>query len=150
VNERCWSDRLNSYTRSDSSELIDAALLMLPILHFGGDRPDRINGTIDAVSSHLGNGPFVYRYKADDGLTGTEGCFVNCSFWLVGALARVGRTDEAARLMDDLVGRANDVGLFAEEIDPHSGAFLGNFPQALVHLALVDAAVAIHKAEQRR
>jgi len=150
VNERCWSDRLNSYTRSDSSELMDAALLMLPILHFGGDRPDRINGTIDAVSSHLGNGPFIYRYKADDGLTGTEGCFVNCSFWLVGALARVGRTDEAARLMDDLVGRANDVGLFAEEIDPHSGAFLGNFPQALVHLALVDAAVAIQKAEQRR
>ena len=149
VRERCWSDRLRSYTRSDTSELMDASLLMLPILHFGDDDPARINGTIDAVSSHLRQGPFVFRYRADDGLPGTEGCFLNCSFWLVGALARVGRTDEAAALMDDLVGRANDVGLFSEEIDPRTGEFLGNFPQALVHLALVDAAIALQKADGR-
>jgi GH15 family glucan-1,4-alpha-glucosidase len=146
VNTRCWSTRRRSYTRAAGSEQTDASLLMLPLVGFGDPTSDRITGTIDAIAEELKVGPFVSRYRADDGLPGTEGCFLNCSFWMVGALARAGRIDEAAALMDDLVGRSNDVGLYAEEIDPSSGEFLGNFPQALVHLSLIDAALAIAAA----
>lgn len=148
VEERCWSDRLGSHTRTAGDERVDASLLMLPLVGYGDPRGARINGTIDAVSRDLRRGDLVYRYHADDGVPGAEGCFLNCSFWLVGALARAGRVDEATALMESLVGRANDVGLYAEEIDPVGGGFLGNFPQALVHLALIDAAVAIDQASR--
>jgi GH15 family glucan-1,4-alpha-glucosidase len=143
IERECWSDRLRSYTRSAGSEDVDASLLMLPIVDYGVPHGTRITGTIDAVCRLLRHGDFVYRYHADDGVPGGEGCFLNCSFWLVSALARAGRVDEATALMDRLVARANDVGLYSEEIDPVTGAFLGNFPQALAHLALVDAALAI-------
>jgi GH15 family glucan-1,4-alpha-glucosidase len=143
VDTECWSSELRSYTRTAGSRDVDASLLMLPLVGYGDPRGDRVRGTIDAVNRLLRNGDFVRRYRADDGVPGGEGAFLNCSFWLVGALARCGRLDEAGELMDNLAGRANDVGLFSEEIDPPSGAFLGNFPQALVHLALVDAALAL-------
>jgi GH15 family glucan-1,4-alpha-glucosidase len=119
---------------------------MLPLVGYDDPRGPRIAGTIDAVMRTLQHGDFVYRYLAADGLPGKEGSFLNCSFWLVSALAKSGRVREASDLMDALVGRANDVGLYAEEVDPPSGAFLGNFPQALVHLALINAAVAIGDA----
>jgi GH15 family glucan-1,4-alpha-glucosidase len=144
VESECWSDTLGSYTRAAGDARADASLLMLPLVGYG--RRDRISATIDAVIRELREGDFVYRYRADDGVPGGEGCFVNCSFWLVSALARVGRVDEATALMERLVARANDVGLYSEEIDPKNGDFLGNFPQALVHLALVDAALALDRA----
>jgi len=143
VETECWSSHLQSYTRIAGSGDVDASLLMLPIVGYGDPGGARIRGTIDAVNRLLRHGDVVYRYHADDGVPGGEGCFLNCSFWLAGALARCGRLEEATALMDRLAARANDVGLFSEEIDPESGAFLGNFPQALVHLALVDAAIAI-------
>jgi GH15 family glucan-1,4-alpha-glucosidase len=143
VETECWSDQLRSYTRVAGGGDVDASLLMLALLGYGDPRGERIRGTIDAVERLLRHGDFVYRYHADDGVRGGEGCFLNCSFWLVSALARCGRAEDAAALMARLTARANDVGLYSEEIDPHGGAFLGNFPQALVHLALIDAAIAV-------
>jgi GH15 family glucan-1,4-alpha-glucosidase len=145
VEEQCWSDELRSYTRIAGSRDVDASLLMLPIIEYDDVHGERIRGTVDAVVRLLRHDDVVYRYHADDGVPGGEGCFLNCSFWLVSALARCGQLDEATRLMERLAARANDVGLFSEEIDPKSGAFLGNFPQALVHLALINAAIAISK-----
>jgi GH15 family glucan-1,4-alpha-glucosidase len=143
VETRCWSERRGSYTRAAGTEELDASLLVLPLMEFGDPAGRRMNGTIDAIGRDLRHGPFVFRYLSDDGLPGGEGCFLNCSFWLVGALARAGRRGEAEALMTDLLARANDVGLYSEEVDPKTGDFLGNFPQALVHLSLIDAAIAI-------
>jgi GH15 family glucan-1,4-alpha-glucosidase len=148
VEEQCWSAKKNSYTRTSGTEEVDASLLMLSHVDFVDPRGPQMRGTIDAVVRELSHGDFVYRYLARDGLPGREGCFLNCSFWLVAALARAGRLDEANDLMARLAARSNDVGLYSEEVDPSSGAFLGNFPQALVHLALIDAACAIRDASR--
>ena len=149
IERECWSERRGSYTRAAGTEELDANLLMLSTVQFGDPAGPRMQGTVDAVARELRHGPFVYRYLSADGLPGSEGCFLNCSFWLVAALARAGRLRDASDLMQDLVARANDVGLYAEEVDPVSGAFLGNFPQALVHLSLIDAALAIYDAAPR-
>src|SRR5262249_14731775 len=118
VEERCWSRALGSYARTAGSDDVDASLLMMPLVEFEDPRGPRMQGTIDAVGRLLQHGDFVYRYRADDGIRGGEGCFVNGSFWLVSALARSGRVAEASELMGRLCRRANDVGLYAEEIAP--------------------------------
>jgi GH15 family glucan-1,4-alpha-glucosidase len=145
VDQQCWSHELGSYTRIAGSRDVDASLLVLPLVEWPDAGGGRIGGTIDAVNRLLRHEDIVYRYHAEDGVPGGEGCFLNCSFWLVSALAGCGRLAEARALMERLLARANDVGLLSEEIDPVSGALLGNFPQALVHLALIDAAFAIAK-----
>jgi GH15 family glucan-1,4-alpha-glucosidase len=148
IEARCWSEARQSYVQFAGGTALDASLLMMSLMGYGGAASPRVAATVDAVARDLRQGAFVYRYLNEDGLPGSEGCFVNCSFWLAGALARIGKVDEARALMTDLLGHANDVGLYAEEMDPHTGEFLGNFPQALVHLSLIDAALAIGEAEQ--
>jgi GH15 family glucan-1,4-alpha-glucosidase len=146
IEERCWSERRRSYAQSAGSDDLDAGLLLGSILGYRSTDDARMDRTVDAVVEHLSDGRFVSRYHSDDGLTGSEGAFIACSFWLVEALARRGRRDEAVALMESLLVLANDVGLFAEEADPSTDGFLGNFPQGLSHLALVNAAVAIEEA----
>jgi GH15 family glucan-1,4-alpha-glucosidase len=146
IEERCWSDTKQSYTRAAGTDDLDASVLLGARLGYADPDGTRIARTIDAVRRELGRGPFLYRYLTDDGLQGGEGMFLCCSFWLVEVLAMAGRTDEAEALMDRLLGSANDAGLFAEEIDPTSGAFLGNFPQGLTHLALITAAAALERS----
>jgi GH15 family glucan-1,4-alpha-glucosidase len=140
VDEQCWDDRRRSYVRAAGSEELDAALLTLPLVDYDDSSRGRLHDTIDCVRRELADGPLVRRYVGDDGVEGEEGAFLACSFWLADALGRTGRTEEAAVLLDELLEYANDVGLYAEEIDPASRSFLGNFPQALVHIALINAA----------
>jgi GH15 family glucan-1,4-alpha-glucosidase len=143
VETRCWSDEKRSYVRFAGADELDASVL-LGVLHGYGEPDDeRLRLTVDAIRRELANGPLVRRYTGDDGVGGGEGAFLACSFWLVEALARVGRHDEAHELMTDLVNLENDVGLFSEEIDPRSGEFLGNIPQGLSHLGLIRAAFAL-------
>jgi GH15 family glucan-1,4-alpha-glucosidase len=141
VESRCFSPSKDAYVRAAGNEELDASLLLASLAGYSkGDEP-RLVATMNAIRAELGRGPLVYRYLCEDGLGGREGVFLPCSFWLAEALARAGRLDEAAELMEQLLDLANDVGLYAEEIEPESGDFLGNFPQGLVHLALVSAAV---------
>lgn len=125
--------------QSYGHDSVDAAALLTPMMGFEMT-PERLDATIRAVETQLRDGDFVHRYRGDDGLDGEEGGFLICSFWLVDAMLVSGRRTEAVELFDRLVKRANDVGLFAEEIDPESGDFLGNFPQAFTHLALIASA----------
>jgi GH15 family glucan-1,4-alpha-glucosidase len=146
IESRCWSERRRSYTRSADADALDAAVLLGVV--FGYGEPMRARATIDAIRDDLAQGPLVMRYRAPDGVT-REGAFVSCSFWLTEALARIGRRDDAARLFEQVMGLANDVGLYSEEIDRASSAFLGNFPQGLTHLSLISAAAAILRPDGR-
>ncbi len=142
---RAFDPSQSSYVRSYGSPDLDAALLVLPLLGMDDIDSPRVRGTIDAIRDRLSaGGPFLYRYPPGrDGLPGAEGAFLPCSFWLVQALARTGRRAEAVELFRDLLGHGGTLGLYAEEMDPATGAFLGNYPQTLTHAALIQAALAI-------
>jgi len=146
VETRGYSERKRAYVQSAGEEELDASLLLAVLAGYDQPRAPRLLDTVDAVRRELARGPLIHRYLGEDGLPGEDGAFVACSFWLVEAYARQGRLEEAAALMDELVPLANEVGLFAEEIDPATGDFLGNFPQGLSHLALINAAVSIEES----
>jgi len=137
----------NSFTQYYGSAGLDASLLLIPRLGFLPPDDPRVVGTVDAVQRELVVDGFVLRYRPEqeavDGLPGTEGAFLACSFWLADALFLIGRKDEAVALVDRLVGLASDTGLLAEEYDPVAKRQLGNMPQAFSHVALVNSAVLI-------
>jgi GH15 family glucan-1,4-alpha-glucosidase len=133
-----WSESRRSYVMYPGSEKLDASVLLHAMSGF--DRGERMSATIDAVDSELGRGSLVYRYS---GMQREEGTFVACAFWVASALACVGRGDEARARMSELVELGNDVGLYSEMMDAETHEFLGNLPQGLSHLALINAAITI-------
>jgi alpha,alpha-trehalase len=128
---------------------LDASNLMIPIVGFVDFDDPRAKATANGIADDLSAKGFVYRYVTDgmDGLSGDEATFAICSFWLVECLARAGEIDRARELFERLISFCNDLGLLAEEIDPHSGEIVGNFPQAFSHLGLIQAACALDMAE---
>jgi len=146
VEERAWSESHGAYTLYPGSDELDASILLGARFGYFEAGDERFLATIEAIRRELAVGPFLYRTT---GLRGEEGCFLACSFWLVDAYARMGLLDDARELMEELLAAANEVGLYAEEIDPDSRAHLGNFPQALTHLSLVLAAVSVMRAERQ-
>ena len=150
VCERGYDRERRTFTQYYGSSELDASVLNIPLVGFLPGTDERVTGTIDAVRRELGRDGFVSRYstaETDDGLAGDEGQFLACSFWLVNALARNGRVEDARALFERLVGLANDLGLLAEEYDVARRRQVGNFPQAFSHLTLILAADAISAAE---
>ena len=129
----------------DGSEELDASVLMIPLVGFLPPSDPRVVGTVEAVEKGLLENGFVLRYRtaddgAVDGLTGREGAFLACSFWLVDCLHMIGRTKDAEKLFGRLLALRNDLGLLSEEYDPIGGRLVGNFPQAFSHVSLVNSA----------
>ena len=145
------SDR-GVFTQHYETEALDASLLLIPLVRFLPPDDPRVRATVLAIADELTVDELVLRYKpeeTDDGLTGTEGSFTICSFWLVSALVEIGELDRARRLCEKLLSFASPLGLYAEEINPVNGRQLGNFPQAFTHLALINAVIHIIRAEER-
>ncbi|MBX0300377.1 glycoside hydrolase family 15 protein [Cryobacterium sp. 1639] len=151
VCDRGVSDR-GVFTQHYDTTDLDASLLLLPIMGFLPPDDDRVRATVLAINKELTEHGLVLRYRVDrteDGLTGEEGTFSICSFWLVSALVMIGEHEAAAALFLKLLSFAGPLLLYAEEIDATTGQHLGNFPQAFTHLALIDAATRLITAEQR-
>lgn len=147
VLERGYDPALGAFARSYGEKALDAANLLLPLVQFIDARDPRMRATIEATERGLMADGLVYRYvDAEDGLPGGEATFGVCTFWLVDNLTALGRVEEARALFERTLARATPLGLYAEELDPLTGAHLGNFPQALTHIGLINAAVNLARA----
>jgi GH15 family glucan-1,4-alpha-glucosidase len=148
IERRGYDRERGVYVQAFGRTDMDAALLLLPTVEYIAWDDERMLRTVAAIREELGAGDgLVYRYRRDDGLEGDEGAFLCCSFWLAECLARAGDMADARTIFDQAVARSNDLGLFSEEIDPRTGELLGNFPQGLTHLAHIDAAAALSRAQ---
>ena len=134
-----WNDDLGHFVESRGSTEVDGAMLMMPLVRFVSATDPKWLATLDVIGKTLTDDSLVFRYRRDDGLPGQEGAFTACSFWYVECLARANRVDEARESFEKILGYGNHLALFAEEIGM-DGSHLGNFPQALTHLALISAA----------
>jgi GH15 family glucan-1,4-alpha-glucosidase len=146
-----YNAEVGAFTQAYGSQELDASLLLLPTMGFLPAEDPRVIGTVEAIQRDLMVDGFVLRYRNTsgvDGLEGDEGAFLPCSLWLVGGLAKLGRTDEALELFNRVVSVANDVGLFSEEYDTKRKRLVGNFPQAFTHVAFIHAARRLAEATE--
>ncbi|MFE7311784.1 glycoside hydrolase family 15 protein [Streptomyces sp. NPDC057555] len=148
IMQRGWSSERQAFVQHEGADVLDAAVLMMPLAKFISPTDPKWLSTLDALGGELVSDSLVYRYDpkhSPDGLRGEEGTFSICSFWYVEALSRAGRVDEARLAFEKMLTYANHVGLYAEEIG-HTGEQIGNFPQAFTHLALISAAFNLDRA----
>jgi pentatricopeptide repeat protein len=153
IMEKGWNPERKAFVQSYGSDTLDASNLIMPLVFFVAPKGPRMLGTLDAINRSPKDGGLVsnglvHRYdveKSPDSLEGDEGTFSLCTFWLVEALTRAGRLDEARLIFEQMLSYANHLGLYAEEIGP-SGEALGNFPQAFTHLTLISAAFNLDRA----
>jgi GH15 family glucan-1,4-alpha-glucosidase len=152
IMERGWNPQRRAFTQHDKTEVLDASLLMMPLVGFVAPGDPMWLSTLDAMDGELVSDSLVYRYDpsaSPDGLRGHEGTFSICTFWYVDALARSGRLEQARLTLEKMFTYANHLGLYAEEIGL-TGEQLGNFPQAFTHLSLINAAITLdHQLDQR-
>jgi GH15 family glucan-1,4-alpha-glucosidase len=151
IMERDWNAERSSFTQHDQTNVLDAALLMMPLVGFVVPRDPLWLATLDAMDTELVSDSLVYRYNpsaSPDGLQGHEGTFSICTFWYVDALARSGRVEQARYALEKMFTYANHVGLYGEEIGL-TGEHLGNFPQAFTHLSLINAAIVLDRELDR-
>ncbi len=144
-----WSTKKKAFTMVLEGDDLDAANLLMPLVGFLPARDPKMTSTIQRIREELGKGDLVYRYNMDDGQLGKEGAFTVCSFWMVDCLTRLGKLGEAEGLLNQLLKRANHLGLYSEEIDPVTGEALGNFPQAYTHMGLITASVRLEEARRK-
>jgi GH15 family glucan-1,4-alpha-glucosidase len=138
IEAELWSEERQSYVMKEGSDMLDCGVLLASRRRYGDPGGPRMIGTIEAIQRELtAGGPLYFRYS---GMRDEENAFLACSFWMVEALALAGRRDEATELMDQMVSLGGSLGLYSEEMDPATHAMRGNFPQALTHLALINAA----------
>ncbi len=150
IEQRGFNSRSESYVSELDGNAVDASLLLMPCVGYRSADDPRVASTYERVWQRLGRAGLLYRYESDcDASESHEGTFGICSFWAVHHLACRGDIKEAKRLFEHVLSFANDLGLFAEEIDPETGSALGNFPQAFTHVGLINAAVAIERAAKR-
>ncbi|HEU4680581.1 MAG TPA: glycoside hydrolase family 15 protein [Gemmatimonadales bacterium] len=151
IMERGWSEERQSFVQSYGSDALDAAALAIGMVRFLPWSHPRVHKTVHAIARELTtvDGELVYRYRHADGLEGEEGAFSICTFWLAQAQAMIGEGDRAERVFRRMLRHANHVGLYSEEIDPATGDFLGNFPQAFTHIALINCAAALARQKDQ-
>ena len=147
-----WDEELQSFVQFKGAKTVDAATLLMPIIRFISPTDPQWLSTLKRIEEELVSDSMVYRYRPDEeleGLTGGEGTFSMCTFWYVECLARAGQLDKATLFFEKMLGFANHLGLYAEQLGPE-GEHLGNFPQAFTHLGLISAALSLNRALDNR
>ena len=147
--EQAWNPKVGAFTQYLGSDELDAAVLLIALAGLLPPDDPKLASTVDAIADNLSDAQgLLLRYRADDGLHGDEGSFLLCTFWLAEAQAVIGRVEAAEQTLDRAASYANNLGLFAEQIDPETGEMLGNYPQAFSHLGLILAAQAVATARE--